>query len=391
LGTYTVTVRGSAVNGPRQGYALVISGDVVVAPPDCNTNGIPDDLDLAGGTSQDCNSSGVPDECEAMTDCDSNGTPDECEWFDCNTNGVLDRCDIADGFSADCNTNGFPDECDVAAGTSPDCNGNDVPDVCDVDAGTSSDCNRNDVPDECEVVAVHTVSPNLPIPDGDSQGVSSTLQVAEHYTVYDVDLDLNVTHGWTGDLVVTVSHNGITRTVIHRPGYPDLAPPWGFNDTGLDVTLDDDATVSIEEYTTGGGVVTGTFSPYPHALSAFAGMDAYGEWIVTVADVEAVYSGTFDTWGLRIALFADPTGLCPGDCNADSLISLDDFQRFGECLSGPGGGLGDQCACADIDQDGDTDLHDHWLFAEMFTGSNPVDAVPAPPLATGPPSGPDRQ
>ena len=32
--------------------------------PDCNANGIPDDEDIAGGTSDDDNSNGVPDECE---------------------------------------------------------------------------------------------------------------------------------------------------------------------------------------------------------------------------------------------------------------------------------------------------------------------------------------
>ncbi|MCK4340645.1 MAG: hypothetical protein KAY37_02835 [Phycisphaerae bacterium] len=32
--------------------------------PDCNTNGVPDDCDIANGTSQDTNGNGIPDECE---------------------------------------------------------------------------------------------------------------------------------------------------------------------------------------------------------------------------------------------------------------------------------------------------------------------------------------
>ena len=31
------------------------------APDDCNNNGVLDNIDLAGGTSQDCNSKFVPD------------------------------------------------------------------------------------------------------------------------------------------------------------------------------------------------------------------------------------------------------------------------------------------------------------------------------------------
>jgi hypothetical protein len=50
---------------------------------------------------------------------------------DCNGNGVPDDQDIADGTSMDCNENGRPDECDILYGTSPDVNGNGVPDECE--------------------------------------------------------------------------------------------------------------------------------------------------------------------------------------------------------------------------------------------------------------------
>ncbi|MCK4658073.1 MAG: formylglycine-generating enzyme family protein [Phycisphaerae bacterium] len=65
-------------------YALFQQGFTgSLAAPDCNENGVPDDLDIAMGTSEDCQSNGVPDE-----------------------------CDIAAGTSADLNTNGIPDECE---------------------------------------------------------------------------------------------------------------------------------------------------------------------------------------------------------------------------------------------------------------------------------------
>lgn len=79
--------------------------EFVVAPRsnDCNGNGIPDECDVAGGSSSDCNLDGRPDECESITDCNANAVPD--------------ACDIARGTSPDCQSNGIPDECDVAAGT----------------------------------------------------------------------------------------------------------------------------------------------------------------------------------------------------------------------------------------------------------------------------------
>ncbi|MCK4660438.1 MAG: hypothetical protein KAV82_13020, partial [Phycisphaerae bacterium] len=70
---------------------------------------------------------------------------------DCNDNGVPDECDIAGGTSEDCNSNSVPDECDIAGGTSEDCNTNGVPDECDIAGGTSTDCQPNSIPDECDI------------------------------------------------------------------------------------------------------------------------------------------------------------------------------------------------------------------------------------------------
>ncbi|MCX7963896.1 MAG: immune inhibitor A, partial [Candidatus Sumerlaea chitinivorans] len=64
---------------------------------------------------------------------------------------IPDECDIADGTSEDCNGNGVPDECDIQSGVSEDCNGNGIPDECDLSVGTSQDCNSNNIPDECDV------------------------------------------------------------------------------------------------------------------------------------------------------------------------------------------------------------------------------------------------
>ena len=72
---------------------------------------------------------------------------------DCNGNGIDDETDIAGSTSEDCNGNGVPDECDLGpAGDYDDCNGNGLVDACDISGGTSQDENANGVPDECEVV-----------------------------------------------------------------------------------------------------------------------------------------------------------------------------------------------------------------------------------------------
>ncbi len=86
---------------------------------DCDTNGIPDECDIAAGTLQDCNRNGIPDTCDLAAgtsdDCNVSAVPDECEsggLYDCNANGTSDWCDVQSGTSQDLNTNGVPDECD---------------------------------------------------------------------------------------------------------------------------------------------------------------------------------------------------------------------------------------------------------------------------------------
>ncbi|MCK4660217.1 MAG: FG-GAP repeat protein, partial [Phycisphaerae bacterium] len=91
--------------------------------------------------------------CEVNNDCNANTIPDECDLAagtseDCNFNEVPDECDIADGVSNDCNGNNVPDECELQGN---DCNNNNIPDECDITGGTSNDCNNNDVPDECDL------------------------------------------------------------------------------------------------------------------------------------------------------------------------------------------------------------------------------------------------
>jgi len=58
----------------------------------------------------------------------------------------------------------------------------------------------------------------------------------------------------------------------------------------------------------------------------------------------------------------------PGDCNGDGHVDLDDYRIFAPCLWGPGGGLGTDCECFDLDFSGDVDLFDFAMFQETYTG-----------------------
>jgi hypothetical protein len=157
----------------------LLRADALITLGDCNENGVPDECDIADGTSLDLDENGVPDECE---DCNGNGIPDGCDVscggpcgtvfpgdcgqsLDCNADGIPDECQLGPN---DCNGNGIPDDCDVASGTSEDCNGNGVPDECDIADGTSLDLDGNGIPDECEDCNGNGIPDGLDIASGTS-------------------------------------------------------------------------------------------------------------------------------------------------------------------------------------------------------------------------------
>lgn len=110
--------------------------------PDCNRNGRPDDLDIAGGYSIDCDRNGIPDECDvagaAGNDCNANGVPDRCEP-DTDGDGIIDACDncpaTADAGQEDADGDGRGDACDnCPAAANPgqqDADGDGIGNQCD--------------------------------------------------------------------------------------------------------------------------------------------------------------------------------------------------------------------------------------------------------------------
>lgn len=111
----------------------------------------------------------------------------------------------------------------------------------------------------------YEVRPSIAIPDADSQGVRTEIEVPEGIRIDTLELTLDITHTYRGDLEVTLSHDGIDHVVHDRAG-------GSVDDVRLVVDLD-----------------------------AFDGRDARGTWTLTVVDHARADTGTIDTFGLRIA------------------------------------------------------------------------------------------
>ncbi len=135
-----------------------------------------------------------------------------------------------------------------------------------------------------------------PIPDNDSAGVSSVIEVAEGGTLSGVSVTVDITHTYRGDLTVRLEKGGVTSTLIERDG--------GGEDN-LQRTFD---------------------------VGDFDGQDAAGTWTLTVVDNANADTGTLNSWSLSL------TRCAGGDCESmptmltgtnDTLVVIPDNDSTG--------------------------------------------------------------
>ena len=97
-----------------------------------------------------------------------------------------------------------------------------------------------------------------------------------------------VLHTAVSDLEFTLSHDGVTDTLIFHNG--------GENADFIDLVLSDASTMPIDS---GAAPFSGVFMPY-NALSAFAGLEPTGPWVLRIYDAVEGNTGTLNAWSLKL-------------------------------------------------------------------------------------------
>ena len=120
-------------------------------------------------------------------------------------------------------------------------------------------------------VRTYLASPALAIPDNNSTGVTSTINVPDSMTITSVSVNVDITHTYQGDLEVALIGPDNTTVLLHNR--------------------------------TGGGTdnVKTTYNITTRsnqALTAFNGKGINGAWKLRVRDLAAVDTGTLNSWKL---------------------------------------------------------------------------------------------
>lgn len=137
--------------------------------------------------------------------------------------------------------------------------------------------------------------------------VTSTLEITNCDQVTDIDVGLQVQHGWTGDLrVLLESPTGTRVRLLDRPSDTgsSVATTFGCAFDDVDAVLDDEAAneaAAACEDDLGGAqaAIRGDLRPF-EALSAFDGLLGNGTWRLYVSDFAGDDAGTLDDWSLRL-------------------------------------------------------------------------------------------
>ena len=134
-----------------------------------------------------------------------------------------------------------------------------------------------------EISVSASASPGLAIPDGDEDGTTTSLTIATGIEIDRVEVGLNLTHSWIGDLqIVLTSPDGTRSTLVNRPGLGELS------ENGAD---QDNIVFSF-----------GTVHDW--------GESGQGVWTLTIRDLAGGDTGVLNSWNLRLygdAASADDT------------------------------------------------------------------------------------
>lgn len=178
------------------------------------------------------------------------------------------------------------------------------------------------------------------VPLADSGTVANDIRVTASGRISDLDLALNITHSWVGDVGVTLQHleTGTSVVLLDRPGLAATPGP-GENGCGNDnigAVLDDEAGSHAEDTCNATApALSGRLKPL-NALSAFDGQNLAGTWRLRVSDSAPDDTGHLVQWCLQptiagsagnprltVAVGGNGTGVvrtsagglaCPGNC-----------------------------------------------------------------------------
>lgn len=138
------------------------------------------------------------------------------------------------------------------------------------------------------------------IPGNSASTVTSVLNIPVNMPIADVNLSMQATHSFVGDLDARlIAPNGASKLLFDRPGAP--LTQYGCSGSDLNLVFDDgaalDAAALESSCSNPPPALFGTYKPID-ALSSLNGLSSQGAWSLVVKDNFAQDGGSLTAWSL---------------------------------------------------------------------------------------------
>lgn len=172
---------------------------------------------------------------------------------------------------------------------------------------------------------------NLGIPNGDANGVQSTINVTggSGFQITDMSITFTLSGGYNGDLYAVLSHGNSTAAVLLNRIGVGSGDPFGYSGAGGTFTFGSLATSSANIHFYGGGALSGPYAPdgrtidpqsapsafdstpSGNALTSFNSADPTGNWTLFFSDVVQGGPGASSlvSWSLSINAVPEPVNV----------------------------------------------------------------------------------
>src|SRR5439155_13228459 len=174
------------------------------------------------------------------------------------------------------------------------------------------------------------------IPDGNPTGWSDSRTVSgiTDFAITDVQVKLNISGGYNGDLYGYLSHGGVLVPLLNRVGVTATGGgnSFGYSDAGFNVILSDSGTYDIHFYGAHSpsfnmnGQLTGTWQADGRSIdpnsspgsfdsasrvgfSSYNGSNPNGSWTLFFADMSAGEQSQVVSWELDISAVPEPVNM----------------------------------------------------------------------------------
>jgi subtilisin-like proprotein convertase family protein len=154
------------------------------------------------------------------------------------------------------------------------------------------------LPADAAPVLTYQADFNLPIPANldDTEGWmdDAVIDIPDHFTILDLDVSLNVTHGAFFDLQIHLTSPAGTNILLNDSGnlvFIERKPDGRLGPIGGNLTLsfDDQAELPIDQASR---PFTDPYKPIdPYTLSMFNGEDIFGQWRLRICDAAPAHTG----------------------------------------------------------------------------------------------------